>query len=399
MSTVLVSPFFHPEPISTGRYNTVLAQAMVRRGAAVEVLTSHPLYPSWQPTRSSAQLEGMVIHRGGGWLRYPRNALLRRLLLETWYALHAGTRLFALRRRAARVVVVFPPSLVGATLRLVLPRRCRIVGIVHDLQGIHVNRKATGAGRLLAGLIHRVERRAFSACDRLLFLSHSMAEQAITGYGLDRSRCAVHYPFLTLTPPNGTANTALAGILPEGHGHVVYSGALGDKQEPDRLVALMREIARRHPSLRCHIFSAGPHFERLRSAAADARDATVTFHGLVSEAALEELYARSMVHLLPQSAGTSEGSLPSKLPNLLSAGVPVFAICDAHSEIVRLLLQAGEGAGEHADSFGAADLHQRFDSLLESANAESHSARARRVAPFVQRLFGAEAVVTEILDS
>ena len=95
------SPFFYPEPISTGRYNSFLVQALVRRGAGVEVIASHPLYPSWRPVRSRSRLEGVSIHRGGAWVRYPRSLLLRRLVFEFWYAAYATVKAWSLRKRAA----------------------------------------------------------------------------------------------------------------------------------------------------------------------------------------------------------------------------------------------------------------------------------------------------------
>jgi colanic acid biosynthesis glycosyl transferase WcaI len=98
-------------------------------------------------------------------------------------------------------------------------------------------------------------------------------------------------------------------------------------------------------------------------------------------------------------AGTSEGSLPSKLPNLLAAGVPVFAICEPQSEIVRLLRQAGASAGDHADSFDAAHLQLRFESLLQRVRGEPRSARVAGQRSLVERLFAVEPVVNEILDS
>ena len=61
MTTLILSPFFYPEPISTGKYNTVLAQGLVARGQDVVVLASHPLYPKWQPEVSSTTLPGMTI--------------------------------------------------------------------------------------------------------------------------------------------------------------------------------------------------------------------------------------------------------------------------------------------------------------------------------------------------
>ena len=44
---LIVSPFFYPELISTGKANQHLAEAFVAEGHGVTVVCSHPLYPAW----------------------------------------------------------------------------------------------------------------------------------------------------------------------------------------------------------------------------------------------------------------------------------------------------------------------------------------------------------------
>ena len=83
---VILSPFFYPEPISTGKYNSYLAQALVERGHQVTVVCSHPVYPSWRPQPSSVSLPGVHIIRGGANVRYPHRSILRRAVLELWFA-------------------------------------------------------------------------------------------------------------------------------------------------------------------------------------------------------------------------------------------------------------------------------------------------------------------------
>lgn len=389
MRVLLLSPFFHPEAISTGRYNTVLAQELVRSGTDVEVIASHPLYPDWRPKRSSACLPGMRIHRGGAWMRYPSNQALRRLLLELWYLTHVGCHLLRRRSRADRIVIVFPPTMLAMVLRWLVPRGTPLVGIVHDLQGVMARE---GSSRAIARWL---EQRALRTCDRLVFLSHSMRARAITDYALDASRAVVRYPFLTM--PSGTdQHDALAGVLPEGHLHVVYSGALGDKQEPDKLLGLMQALETRDPRLRCHIFSAGPHFERLRTAA-NASAGRVEFWPLVPSSQLAELYSRCAIQIIPQASGTGDGAIPSKLPNLLAAGVPVFLVSDAHSEAALLIEQAGEGAGCRVGRYDGEDVLSQFGDFLGRVAIQSRQDRVARYRRFVEESFGVAAVVADVL--
>src|SRR5665213_3397126 len=84
---LIVSPFFYPELISTGKANQHLAEAFVSESHGVTVVCSHPLYPTWVPQPSSAEIQGVTILRGGAGIRYPKAMPLRRLLLEAWFAL------------------------------------------------------------------------------------------------------------------------------------------------------------------------------------------------------------------------------------------------------------------------------------------------------------------------
>ena len=62
---IFLSPFFYPEMISTGRYNTRLVMTMIARGVEVDVVTSYPMYPDWRPKYTQAIIDGAKIYRGG----------------------------------------------------------------------------------------------------------------------------------------------------------------------------------------------------------------------------------------------------------------------------------------------------------------------------------------------
>jgi hypothetical protein len=224
-----------------------------------------------------------------------------------------------------------------------------------------------------------------------------MAERAIQEYGLDRARCVVCYPFVALPPEQAETGVALEQVLPEQCTQVVYSGALGDKQNPDGLFAFMNALGQRNPSLSCHVFSAGPHFERLKASAGVLQGGAVTFHDLVPADQVNELYARSSIQIIPQADGTSDGSLPSKLPNLLAAGVPIFAICEPKSELGYLVEKAT--AGVVAQSWALPELDAKFDALLATLATETRDQRIACQRAFLNESFSVDAVVDAILQA
>lgn len=361
---LILSPFFYPEPISTGKYNGLVAERLAQRGAKVSAICSYPIYPDWVPKKQPLELPKVKALRGGGWLKYPKQPLLRRAVLEPWYMVHCALQMLKVGRRADRVLAVFPPSLFMLVVPALARRGARIVGIVHDLQGVYAARKSGLAGRTLQSIISWVERRAFAACDHLVFLSETMRDVTVRTYGLDVRRTSVHYPFVTIPDASPDADAELDRYFVPGLKTIVYSGALGEKQAPEKLVALMVKILEGHPGWQARIFSQGPNFERLSAAASHER---LAFHPLVDARLLPALLKRSDIQVVPQDTGTSDGSLPSKMPNIIAAGTRLLCITDPASELERLVNTYP--AGVACTSWDAGETLAAFEQLAERPRA------------------------------
>ena len=327
MKVLLLSPFFFPEPISTGKYNAELAKGLADAGHSVDVASAHPIYPQWKVQPTAEQLAGIRTTRGGRFLRFPSNPLLRRAVLELWYLWFVFVYLLRRRKAYDKIIAVFPPSLFMLAVRL-LAGRVPVIGIVHDLQGVYAQRESSLLKRSLFSLIKYVESFGFRACEELVFLSQEMRDTSIKEYGLDPTTCHIHYPFVTTR--SSKSRNALESLLDPRFKHVIYSGALGEKQAPDQLAQLLERLAAK--DIQTHIFSQGPEYDRLRS-----HYSKIQFHPLVDQEDLEELLARSTIQVIPQVEGSSGGSLPSKLPNLLAAKCKILCISDENSEISNIL--------------------------------------------------------------
>lgn len=348
-SILLLSPFFYPEPISTGKYNTILAKELSCSVDELTVACSHPVYPKWVVEKSNEQLEGMKIIRGGAGLKYPSNTLFRRFVLELWFFCFVFKELIFNRNKYSHIVPIFPPSL----FMLLVPILCKkatVIGIVHDLQGVYANLGSSFIRKFIFKLIKIVESWSFKACDKLIFLSEDMKDIASTEYSLTSNKIYVHYPFVTIDSFEDTG--ALNGIIDKKCYSVVYSGALGEKQSPNELGDFMSKIQELNENTKSYIFSQGPEFEKLKMAYPD-----INFHNLVDEKSLPELLLSSTVQIIPQAPGTSDGSLPSKLPNLLASGCKILCITDEGSELVRIL-----------DAYEAAHVNRSWktDSLVDA---------------------------------
>lgn len=378
---LLLSPFFYPEPISTGKYNTILLQEICHEVDSSDVMCAHPIYPKWQVEVTSKQLNGVTALRGGAWLKFPSNPLLRRAVLELWFFFYVSFRLALNKKKYSHLVPIFPPSLFMLLVPL-LSRKSKVVGIVHDLQSVYAKRDASLIKRFIFGAIKLVEARAFKNCEKLIFLSENMKTVAMSEYNLDETKCFVHYPFVTVDQFCNT--NSLEQIIPNEVTSLVYSGALGEKQAPKKLAEFMSYAITNNPNLKAYIFSQGPDFEKLKN-----DYPSINFHSLVDEDDLPELLMRSSIQILPQETGTSDGSLPSKLPNLLASKCKILCITDRGSELVQILESYSRALV--TNSWDKVELTQFSETLLMQESSDSDDKA-------LLNMFTKKALIKRILD-
>ncbi len=137
-----------------------------------------------------------------------------------------------------------------------------------------------------------------------------MLKTASILYDLRSVDCRVCYPPVTLRNNRNSADS-LKELFPESWRHVVYSGALGDKQNPEGLLSLFRFASHRIEKVMFHIFSRGHLMDALKANRLDKHESDrIKFHDLVAEKDLPELYMRSDVQIIPQTPGACVASLP-----------------------------------------------------------------------------------------
>jgi len=155
-------------------------------------------------------------------------------------------------------------------------------------------------------------------------------------------------------------------------------------------------LCKKRKDVMCHIFSAGRHFEALRQEAQKRRIDRLLMRDLVSDDDLLELYERSTVHVIPQAEGTGAGAFPSKLPNLLMAAVPIFAICDNHSELARVLHESQSGI-----TVNGRDIDVWVERMVEFMDRIAQSSSAvfqQTTKEYLDRNFSLDRLVASILQ-
>lgn len=324
---LIISPFFYPEPISTGKFNTNFAIGLVEAGHDVTVLCFHPFYPNWKAKKSTDELKGIKIIRGGKHLIYTKKTIFRRLILELSFTVFILRKLRKHQKNKDFIIPIFPPSFAFYFALPFLNKKIRKVGMVHDLQEVYSEDKSGFLNKLIRFFIHKVEKKCYQNCDKLLFLSNEMKNEAKKLYNLADEKLEVQYPFITI---NDEITNDLESIFDNKKINIVYSGALGEKQNPRQLFNFFSEASMKIENTVFHFFSEGETIKKLKKLNNNKK---IIFHNLVNKENLEELYNKSSIQIIPQKENTSKGSLPSKLPNLLVSGCKVLVITDSESEI------------------------------------------------------------------
>jgi colanic acid biosynthesis glycosyl transferase WcaI len=324
---LILSPFFYPEPISTGKFNTDFAVALKNDGHNVTVLCYHPFYPDWKIQESQEELNGIKIIRGGSNLNFSKKTIVRRFVLEFSFAFFILRKIRKHQKNKDIIIPVFPPSFAFYSILSFLNKKIKKVGMVHDLQEVYSINKSGFINKIIRFFIHKIERKCYQTCNKLVFLSKEMKEQAKELYALQEIKLEVQYPFITIKEKR---TNDLEHLFNKDKKHVVYSGALGEKQNPEKLFNFFDQASLNTENIIFHFFSRGDTFNRLKKINANSK---IHFHGLVEKEHLEELYHKSDVQIIPQKEDTSKGSLPSKLPNLLASNCKIFLITDDNSEL------------------------------------------------------------------
>ena len=380
---LLISPFFYPEPISTGKFNADFVVALKENGHNVKVLCFHPFYPNWKIKITKDQIEGVKIIRGGRFLRFFKTTILRRLLLELSFTIFILRKSRSLFRDIDIITPVFPPSLAFYSLLFLIPSRVKKVGMIHDLQEIYSNNKKGFINKIVSFFIHKIEKRCLNSCDKLIFLSNEMKEEAIKLYHLN-NELVVQYPFYKLAE---NITNDLDGIIDDNKVNIVYSGALGEKQNPQELYDFFNFASKKLVGVNFLFFSQGDIYERLKH---KNKNPLIKFFNLVPKENLEELYCKSDIQIIPQLSNTSKGSLPSKLPNLLAFGCKVLVITDKNSEID--LLFKKYNLEKVVTTWDFDTILSGIKSLIEN---KSNTKKQIKVA---KELFTIESMVNEVLS-
>lgn len=362
-----------------------LARALADLGHRVTFLyCSTNVTPHGNLVADRPGLEVIGISTGAGFDKY---RVGRRALHELRYGL-ACARIQ--RRRPADVVVASNVPVLSLLAIQSLWRPARVVLWLQDIQSGLVDLVLGRAGRLVARLVERLERRALGAADAVIAIAPSMVTH-LQGLGVETDRLVVIENWAPLDDlpqrPRTNAWSTRHGL--DDKFVFLHAGSLGAKHRPDLLVELCETFATDH-DVRVVAVSEGRGADQL---ARDLIERDLDNLVLLPFQAFDDLpdvlaSADVLVALLDERAGSC--SIPSKVLSYLCAGRPILASLPPGNSAAELLASTSRAGlvSQERDDFirDARRFHRSEDLRLRLGdNGRAHAEKAFDIDEIAQR--------------
>ena len=396
---------YAPEWVGVGRCTAEIGERLADLGHEVEVVTTPPHYPEWklrapyEPYRWYKERSGrQTIFRCPLFLR-ERMGGLWRLVAPLSFAINsAPVVIWRILRARPDSVLLVEPTLLGAPAALAAAWITGATRVLH-VQDLEVD-AAFAVGhlaslRLLKPLTFSFERLCLMGFDRVVTISAKMA-QRLAAKGVDETKIEIVRNWVDLDrirPIDGESLYRCELGFADDDRVVLYSGALGAKQDFDTvLAAVALLVGRKH--VKFVVAGEGP-----ARAAIAAQAATVPNLMLLPfqpENRLRDFLGLADVHLLPQAAGAADLVLPSKLGGMLASGRPIVAMADAETELAAFL---GGAARLVAPGDPAALAQALAETLGRGRETASEIARRALLAARLSKTEGLRAIAAVLTQA
>lgn len=342
----VASELYFPEETSTGYFLTRIAEGLARE-FDVRIISGRPSYSARDtPVALREERHGTTIYRMPASRFRPDRLVLRAVNLVSFTVFAFVFAMFHFRRGDLIVVVTNPPTLPVAIIAAAKFRGARSVLMVHD-----VYPEVLAATKMLAieGIAYRVlaELSGWLArrFDRVVVLGRDMREVIATKMvaRADRIVMIPNWGDVDLVTPVERDNNRLRHELGlDGKFVVQFSGNAGRTHDLDSLFAAA-DALRERPDIHFLLVGFGGKFVTAESVIARRHLTNVTLLPRQPRDRLATMLTCSDLTVIAFVGGMYGVSVPSRMYNLLAAGVPIAAIADPRSELALVVTEGDAG--------------------------------------------------------
>jgi colanic acid biosynthesis glycosyl transferase WcaI len=392
----IVSELFYPEQTSTGYFLTEIAKGLAS-DLDVTVLCAQPSYSErGQKAAMHESWNGLSIVRLFSTHFDKDRIFLRAINLISFTISCLFSLAFRMRKGDRLLLVTNPPSLVPLAAMIARLKGARPVLLVHDVYPEVLD--ASGvlkSGSIIYRFIDKVMRRALKAFEKIIVLGRDMQKLMIEKSGKNIADVPIirnWADFREITPMERHENPfALANGL-ANKTIIQFSGNIGrthDIESVLKAAADMRDV----DAVRFMFIGYGGKVATLSEQLSKGEMANVNFLPRQPRELLGPMLASATAVVIPFEPKMTGLSVPSRLYNVLAAGVPIIAMADPASELSLTVSENGAGwVLPQGDSAALATLVHYIATADGRRDAVSRGAAARSAA--VEK-FGYDVVMDE----
>lgn len=374
----LIGVNFFPEDTAIGLYSSQLAQYLADSGCEVTVITGFPYYPQWK-IRVDYQDKSRWLsesYQGIRVLRYKqyvpeKPSFVGRVRSLVTFTLGSLVNLFKVKQTDVVICVVPFTSSVLLGWLLAKIKGAKLWVHVQDFEfdavfdaGILSSQSLTG--RIIGQLVFGLERFLLNRADQVSTISSAMMQKLH-----NKTRTPAFY-FPNWVDVSNINPSSCSGhpYLQSEHFKVLYSGNIGEKQDWDSFVVLVKHFQHRQ-DIEFIIVGEGAKKAWLQTQLIDS--AIVSFYDPVPYAELNDLLCSTDMHILLQKADVLDSVMPSKILGMMASAKPSLISGHQDSEVKRILEAAQ--AGCYVSDMGAAIqcLEKMIDSKAFTHDMGKHA--------------------------
>ena len=337
---------YAPEIAGVGRYTGEIGEHFAAEGHDVCVITAPPHYPGWKAKEGYSnrrwvkeEVAGATVYRCPLYLNTNMKGF-RRLLAPLTFALSSAPVAFLqILLRRPNVVMAVEPTLFSAPVAVLAAKLVGAKTLLH-VQDLEIDAAfAVGhlsGGGLLARIAGLYDRLTTCAFDRVVTISHKMAEK-IREKGVKSEKVEVVRNWVNLDQvrPMETSLAYRRELGLKGDDFVVlYSGNIGAKQGVRLLIDAARHL-KDEPGVVFAIAGQGPMRPQVEAASKELPN--IRLLDFAPEERFGEFLNIADVHVLPQEREAADLLLPSKLGGMLASGRRIIVTADEGTELATFL--------------------------------------------------------------
>lgn len=326
----VVSELYAPELTSTGYYLTEIAEHLARIFPHVTAIVSQPTYAA-RGTRAAAfeKRNGVTVRRFWN-PALAKDALIGRACNLLAYSIHAGVALlWSVRSGDVVLAVTNPPPMPYIAALICRIKRARLVLLVHDVYPEVL--VASGLAASDSGLVriaHTASKWLYRRSDKIIVLGRDMSRLIRRKLSTDGAAAKLeiipNWANLDAVQMSPVTEQQLANPMT-----VQYAGNMGRGHNIEILV----EASARLPEINFAFIGHGAKRPWLERTIEERGLHNVAVRDYRPRGEMSESLADCDLSVISFVSGMSGVSVPSRLYNVLAAGRPILAICDADSEL------------------------------------------------------------------